>query len=113
MSRTTNPEYVSNRQVQLRCVEETKEQMSDYHVAVHEAGHAVIGRGLGLVSGGASIIENEYSRGRSEIYHPNVTRGAWDEQGKCRHPRLAVHGAILATMAGEEAETVILGTVNL
>jgi len=96
--------------------------MTKRHTAIHEAGHAVIGRVLGLSCGGASIIANEAEdeAGHAIIHDPWATVSRWEsafrakvEQGivplRCREARLAFRGTIIARVAGAEAEAVLLG----
>ena len=90
--------------------------------AYHEAGHAVIGRVLGLACGGASIVTNEAEdeAGHAIIRDPWATISRWEqefmaqvEQGreplKCHGVRSAFRGTIIARMAGAEAENELLG----
>ena len=91
--------------------------------ADHEAGHAVIGRVLGLSCGGVSIVtdEAEGEAGHAIIHDPLVTASRWEsefmalvEQGeiptKYRDPRSAFRGTIIARMAGAETENELLGS---
>jgi hypothetical protein len=90
--------------------------------AIHEAGHAVIGRVLGLSCGSVTIIANpaEGEAGHAIIFDPWKTASDWDraleeqvERGfvlsKCHDARSAFRGTILAKMAGAEAENEIIG----
>lgn len=83
-------------------------------IAIHEAGHAVVGRVLTLSCGSLSIIENASSRGRSRIRHYDdaayewIKRGKW--RGRSKMATLAVmHAMIITMMAGVEAEKIITG----
>jgi hypothetical protein len=91
--------------------------------AIHEAGHAVIGRVLALSCGGATIIPNEaeLEAGHANVKDPLDTLSVWEQRDwektvsgvaalNCRDgARAAYRGSILATMAGAEAEVEILG----
>jgi ATP-dependent Zn protease len=90
--------------------------------AIHEAGHAVIGRVLGLSCGSVTIIANEAEgeAGHAIIHDPWKTSSDWDQRlmeqverglmpSKCHDSRSAFRGTILARMAGAEAENVIVG----
>lgn len=95
------------------------------HVAIHEAGHAVIGRVLGLSCGGASIVENETEgeAGYAIGGCPEATLAMWEARYmtlfkvsqlpiRCRSSvdrRSAYRGTIMLRMAGAEAEIEILG----
>ena len=84
------------------------------HTAIHEAGHAVIGRLLKMLCGGASIIPNDDlgSAGNATIEPADVIAHQWELRGKFReYPRSAMRGRILTAMAGREAEAAILGDV--
>jgi hypothetical protein len=77
--------------------------------AIHEAGHAVIGRALGMICGHASIMEDNNSGGHSIIADPYLIAYRWEEAGKYRSLESVYVGRILAFMAGAEAEIEILG----
>ena len=103
------------------------------NTATHEAGHAVIGRVLGLSCGSATIIANEAEgeAGHAIVHDPWKTMSDWERPFqeaferraalngslclgdlagvKLRNARSAFRGTILARMAGAEAENVILG----
>lgn len=91
------------------------------HVAVHEAGHAVIARVLNVPCGDASIadgiacgfdIEQSPSGwlGTANIASHEATCGAWIYQGRWRgRHRTAYIARAIAFMAGAEAEVAILG----
>lgn len=77
--------------------------------AVHEAGHAVIGRILKQVCGSVTIVPDHDSLGHSIAADPFVTMSAWEEQGRYRDEASVFRGRMLAMMAGAEAEVAILG----
>ncbi|MBR1149336.1 hypothetical protein [Bradyrhizobium sp. JYMT SZCCT0428] len=81
------------------------------HTAIHEAGHAVIGRALGLKCGGASIVRDGQFAGFADIEDPDESGilSGWRARGRYRKPNLPWRGFILAKMAGAEAEAVLLG----
>ncbi|MFJ7441309.1 hypothetical protein ACIQW5_27105 [Methylorubrum thiocyanatum] len=86
-----------------------------YHTAIHEAGHAVVGRVLTMACGGATILANEAEgeAGHSITSDPMVILGEWDRRGKWRGTDMGLasvyRGRIIAVMAGAEAEAEILG----
>jgi ATP-dependent Zn protease len=84
------------------------------HTAVHEAGHAVIGRVLGMACGPATIVPDDDSEGHSITFDPWVTYECWEERGKSRGDDMhSIYiGRILTLMAGAEAERELLGTCN-
>ena len=79
-------------------------------VAIHEAGHAVISRVLGMTCGGASILHNsdEGEEGHSVCADPYLTDWDWQERGKFREFGSILVGRILSHMAGAESERSIL-----
>ena len=81
------------------------------HVATHEAGHAVIGRVLTLLCGGATIVPDFKAgeAGHAITDDPWECRSEWDRRGKVRHDNAVWHGRIIAFMAGAEAEQLLLG----
>lgn len=80
-----------------------------WHTAIHEAGHAVIGRVLGMVCGGACVVADGDSAGHSICGDPWEIAGEWDARERYREISLVFRGRILAFMAGAEAEVVIFG----
>jgi ATP-dependent Zn protease len=90
------------------------------HVAIHEAGHAVIARVLGLKCGGATVIATEDTAGYAIINEASATARIWRQAGEVPVPglliddinnphRAAYRATILASMAGAEAERELLG----
>jgi len=83
-----------------------------WSTAIHEAGHAVIGRVLSLRCGGASIVPDfdAGEAGHSILDDPWATVQDWEYQGK-RHDRIdkALRARIIVLMAGAEAEELIIG----
>jgi hypothetical protein len=79
--------------------------------AIHESGHAVVGRVLGLVCGKVTIAADYRTRtsGYGIIADPWVTINRWEQRGRYRPPKAAFRGRILAYMAGREAEEELLG----
>lgn len=77
--------------------------------AIHEAGHAVIGRVLGIPCGEASILADEDSSGHSITGDVWATLSAWESRGKFRDVRSSYLARIVTYMAGAEATTEILG----
>jgi len=79
--------------------------------AIHEAGHAVVGRVLGLTCGKVTIGANYRTRtlGYGVIAEPWFTVDCWEQRGRYRPPEAAFRGRILAYMAGREAEEELLG----
>ena len=79
--------------------------------AYHEAGHAVIGRVLGLVCGDATIVPDfeEMVAGVAIIRDQFIADDAWEMRGKFRCPVSAMRGRIMTVMAGAEAERVAFG----
>src|SRR6516225_1434666 len=81
--------------------------------AYHEAGHAVIGRVLTLVCGGASIKPDyaDATAGFGITGDPWLCIWEWERRGKVRPSQRAVWRArIMTYMAGAEAEQELLGS---
>jgi hypothetical protein len=96
------------------------------HTAIHEAGHAVIGRVLGMICGRATIVpdEAEGEAGHAITGTPYLVQAAWEKQyfaqlerglppPKYRDVGPIFHGQIITCMAGAEAENALLGRCNL
>lgn len=79
------------------------------HTAYHEAGHAVIGRRLGMICGPATIHADDDSAGHSITADPWAIQAVWKEREKYREFESVVRGRIITFMAGHETECEILG----
>ncbi|MDO9416219.1 hypothetical protein [Pararhizobium sp.] len=79
------------------------------HLSIHEAGHAVVGRALGMACGHVTIVKDDDSAGHSITDDPYFILQAWEDAGRYRDFSSVMTGRIMAYMAGAEAETVILG----
>lgn len=79
--------------------------------AVHEAGHAVIGRVVTLPCGGASIVpDNDLgSYGAAVVGNADDAWHQWQLREKFRDYPSAVRARIITAQAGHEAEAEILG----
>ena len=79
--------------------------------AIHEAGHAVIGRVLDMCGGGASIVDDDNFAGRVDIRLPSAIQDHWEKQlQKYRYFESVFIGRILTCMAGAEAEIMLAGS---
>jgi ATP-dependent Zn protease len=81
------------------------------HTAIHEAGHAVVGRVLTLLCGGTTVVPNykDGTAGNTIIAGPDECVHEWRKRGKVREIENAVfYGRIMAYMAGVEAEEILL-----
>jgi hypothetical protein len=65
-----------------------------YHTAVHEAGHAIIARVLGMTCGDVSIEADHDSAGHSITADPHVTAGHWERHGNFRDMASVFRGRI-------------------
>jgi ATP-dependent Zn protease len=81
-------------------------------VAYHEAGHAVIGRVLGLSGEGATIVPNSYERtlGVARVSASGAIE-KWEKRGKFRSLDSVYVADVMTKMAGAETEAVLLGRV--
>src|SRR5579864_7504080 len=82
-----------------------------YGTAIHEAGHAVIARALGLGCGRVTIRPNLRARtgGFAIIEDTWDTIEAWSRRGRYRDIATALRARILALMAGRAAEEELIG----
>jgi ATP-dependent Zn protease len=82
--------------------------------AIHEAGHAVIHRVLGMVCGEATVIpdDEEMTAGVAVVKDVWTIYSAWEERGKFRRHqyRSIMLGRIMGYMAGAEAEIIAFGS---
>jgi hypothetical protein len=67
--------------------------------AIHEAGHAVIGRVLTLVCGRATIRTDHDSAGHNMVEEPYACTSHWEQRGKVR-ARYAAWRARIAWFKG-------------
>jgi ATP-dependent Zn protease len=83
------------------------------YTAYHEAGHAVIGRVLGLVCGSVTIVPDAVGFGCATTKSPLATLDVWDARGRCRlngRDLTSVYRAyIMELMAGREAAELCCG----
>ena len=80
--------------------------------AIHEAGHAVIGRVLAMSCKGATIRPDHDSVGHAITEDIYRTQTEWERRGHWRDPHAIYVGRILTFMAGAEAVRVLLGEVD-
>ena len=78
------------------------------HVALHEAGHAVIARIVGIPCGEAYVDLQRNPIGFANLGSCVETWSEWRRQRRKRRPRTMFMGMAMAGMAGAEAERVIL-----
>jgi ATP-dependent Zn protease len=78
-------------------------------LAFHEAGHAVIGRVLGLVRGHTTILADHDSAGHSILADPWITNAQWEARGKFRDLSSIRLARVIALMGGRETEIVCFG----
>jgi ATP-dependent Zn protease len=89
----------------------TKPTREKITTAIHEAGHAVLGRVLTLVCDSATIKPDHDSAGHSLTHDPWACIYEWEKRGKVREPDAVWHARIIGFMAGAEAEAELLGAV--
>jgi hypothetical protein len=82
------------------------------HTAIHEAGHAVIGRVLNMVCGAVTIVADDESAGHAICGDQWEIDDEWCRQGRYREQTTIWLGRIMTFMAGAEAEAVILGNCS-
>ncbi|MEI9413216.1 hypothetical protein [Mesorhizobium salmacidum] len=80
------------------------------HTAIHEAGHAVIGRVLGMGCGYATIIADDDSAGHGIVGDPWQILGDWEQRERYRDASTVFHGRMMSFMAGALAEYEFFGT---
>jgi hypothetical protein len=71
---------------------------------IHEAGHAIIARVLGVPAGRTSIESNDRGAGFAEVAEPEECLQAWKAQGRTRPSHFAIDAAIIISLAGVVAE---------
>jgi ATP-dependent Zn protease len=83
------------------------------YTAYHEAGHAVVGRVLGLLCGSATVVPDVVGYGCTTIKSPLATLDEWDARGRSRFNgsdlRSIYRAYIMALMAGREAAELCCG----
>ena len=87
------------------------DETEKWRIAVHEAGHAVVGRAVNMVCGEVTIAPDDKSAGRSVTADLCDIAADWRRQGRFRgdSESAILRGRIMAFMAGAEAETAIIG----
>jgi hypothetical protein len=80
-----------------------------HHAAIHEAGHAIIARILGVPARRASIAPEGDSFGFAETADPDTCRAVWASQGRVRPYHYANDACCLVSMSGVISERIILG----
>jgi hypothetical protein len=78
-------------------------------ICLHEGGHAVIGRVLGIPCGEAYVDLEQNPIGFANLGSCEETWSEWQRQGRRRIPRHMFIGMAMAGMAGADAERVIIG----
>jgi hypothetical protein len=88
-----------------------KDEMDKWRTAIHEAGHAVIGRVLNMVCGDVTIVQDDDSAGYAICADPGENYNEWQLQGRFRGDTESsiLRFRIMTFMAGAEAEAVIIG----
>lgn len=83
----------------------------EFATAVHEAGHAIIGRVMAQKCGDISVVPDheEMTAGYAITADPMDTVSAWDQAGRWREHRSIVIGRIIALMSGRHAEEELCG----
>ena len=88
--------------------------MNAYQTAVHEAGHAVIARVLGLTCRLVTIVPDEEkgTLGCAHVESPDDAWWRWIDLGKERDQFVAYRARMIVNLAGEEAEREMLGAIS-
>ena len=81
----------------------------DKHTAIHEAGHAVVGRALGMSCGHVTIEADDDSAGHHIVADPWQIMFEWEQRDRYRDASVVFHGRIMTFMAGALAETEFFG----
>jgi hypothetical protein len=76
---------------------------------IHEAGHAIVARVLGVPAGRATIESSGRGAGFAEVAEPDECLRVWAAQGKRRPSYFAIDAAVLISMAGAISERHCLG----
>ena len=79
------------------------------HTAIHEAGHAVIGRVLGMICGHATIVADDDSAGHGIVADPWSILAQWEQRERYRDASTVFHGRMMSFMAGALAEVEFFG----
>jgi ATP-dependent Zn protease len=84
------------------------------YTACHEAGHAVIGRVLGLLCGSATVVPDAVGFGCTTVKSPLATLDEWDARGRSRFNgrdlRSIYRAYVMELMAGREAAELCCGS---
>jgi ATP-dependent Zn protease len=85
------------------------------YTACHEAGHAVIGRVLGVLCGPATVVPDAVGVGCTTVKSPLATLDEWDARGRSRlngsrDLRSIYRAYIMELMAGREAAELCCGS---
>jgi hypothetical protein len=99
-----------------KMIEIDQDQIEDLRrIAIHEAGHAVIGRTMAQVCGDVMIIpdSDDNSAGLCIIADIYKTMRFWDHIRRWRTKKTLMKGRIMAMMAGAEAEREFFGEGDL
>jgi len=81
----------------------------EYRTAVHEAGHAVVGRVFGMLCGGATIERDEDGAAFAVTHDPHVTQWHYEQCARFIDIERLFRRRVYAYMAGAEAEIIFFG----